>query len=160
MGIIDGPRYTLPLSVSSCHIFSSTTFSLHFTMCFIMYSKIIFGRSHYEGSKKYCRRCEVYFCHNGVFCPCCGLASPGQHQFHSEVRSWMVFVYWLIIESSYFKILNIVRICEVYRNCLKRINHLMYCCHINRIFCWVCGIWKRIDSIVLSCSDILCYNLS
>ncbi|MDQ6862646.1 MAG: hypothetical protein M3044_02360 [Thermoproteota archaeon] len=39
-----------------------------------MYSKIIFGKSHYEGGKKYCRRCEVYYCHNGGFCPCCGMA--------------------------------------------------------------------------------------
>ncbi|MDQ6863107.1 MAG: hypothetical protein M3044_04720 [Thermoproteota archaeon] len=39
-----------------------------------MYSKIIFGKSHYEGGKKYCRRCEVYYCHDGVFCPCCGMA--------------------------------------------------------------------------------------
>ncbi|MGB7954460.1 MAG: hypothetical protein WCF23_10795 [Candidatus Nitrosopolaris sp.] len=39
-----------------------------------MYSKIIFGKSHYEGGKKYCRRCEVYYYHDGMFCPCCGMA--------------------------------------------------------------------------------------
>jgi hypothetical protein len=27
-----------------------------------------------EDGKKYCRRCEVYYCHNGVFCPCCDMA--------------------------------------------------------------------------------------
>ncbi|MFZ0897363.1 MAG: hypothetical protein WAZ77_22900 [Candidatus Nitrosopolaris sp.] len=37
-----------------------------------MYSKIVFGKSHYEGGKKYCRRCEVYY-HDGV--PCCGMPS-------------------------------------------------------------------------------------
>jgi uncharacterized Zn finger protein (UPF0148 family) len=39
-----------------------------------LYSKIIFGKRHYEGGKKYCRRCEVYYYHHGVFCPCCGMA--------------------------------------------------------------------------------------
>ncbi|MDP9287105.1 MAG: hypothetical protein M3P08_02775 [Thermoproteota archaeon] len=43
-------------------------------LCERLYSKIIFGKSHYEGGKKYCRRCEVYYCHTGVFCPCCGMA--------------------------------------------------------------------------------------
>ena len=37
-------------------------------------SKIIFSKSHYEGGKKYCRRCEIYFSYDGVFCPCCGMA--------------------------------------------------------------------------------------
>src|SRR6266704_2276833 len=69
---------TLPLS-SSSHVFSSPTFFLHFNMvcrnlCGRLYSKIIFGKSHYEGGKKYCRRCEVYYYHDGVFCPCCGMA--------------------------------------------------------------------------------------
>jgi len=70
---------TLPLSVSSFPIFNSPTFFLQFTMacrnlCERLYSKIIFGISHYEGSKKYCRRCEIYFSYDGVFCPCCGMA--------------------------------------------------------------------------------------
>src|ERR1700716_4127453 len=43
-------------------------------LCERLYSKIIFGKSHYEGGKKYCRRCEVYFFHDGSFCPCCGMA--------------------------------------------------------------------------------------
>jgi hypothetical protein len=38
------------------------------------YCKIIFGESHYGAGKKYCRRCEVYFYHDGNFCPCCGMA--------------------------------------------------------------------------------------
>gem|GEM_PF-1459513 len=67
------------LSVSSSHIFSGPTFSLQFDMvcrnlCERLHSKIIFGKSQYELSKKYCRRCEVYCYHNGVFCPCCGMA--------------------------------------------------------------------------------------
>ncbi|MDQ6862555.1 MAG: hypothetical protein M3044_01905 [Thermoproteota archaeon] len=33
-----------------------------------------FGKSHYEGGKKYCRRCEIYFSYDGVFCLCCGMA--------------------------------------------------------------------------------------
>ncbi len=61
------------------HVFSIPTFSLQFTMacrnlCERLYSKIIFGKSHYEGGKKYCRRCEVYYYHDGVFCTCCGMA--------------------------------------------------------------------------------------
>jgi hypothetical protein len=43
-------------------------------LCERLYSKIIFGKSHYEGGKKRCRRCEVYYCHDGMFCPCCGMA--------------------------------------------------------------------------------------
>ena len=42
-------------------------------LCQRLYSKIIFGKSHYEGGKKYCRRCEIYFSYDGVFCPCCGM---------------------------------------------------------------------------------------
>src|SRR6266849_948702 len=43
-------------------------------LCERLYSKIIFGKSYYEGGKKYCRRCEVYYCHDGMCCPCCGMA--------------------------------------------------------------------------------------
>src|SRR5712691_3992375 len=69
---------TLPLSVSSSHIFSGPAFFLQFNMicrnlCQRLYSKIV-GKSHYEGGKKYCRRCEIYFSYDGVFCPCCGMA--------------------------------------------------------------------------------------
>jgi hypothetical protein len=41
-----------------------------------LYSQIIiiFGKSRYEGGKKYCRICEVHFYHNGVFCHCCNMA--------------------------------------------------------------------------------------
>ncbi len=28
---------------------------------------------HYEGGKKYCRRSEVYYYHDGVFSLCCGM---------------------------------------------------------------------------------------
>jgi predicted amidophosphoribosyltransferase len=43
-------------------------------LCERLYSKIIFGNSHYAGGKKYCRGCEIYFSYDGVFCPCCGMA--------------------------------------------------------------------------------------
>ena len=42
-------------------------------LCERLDSKIIVGKSNYEEGKKYCRRCEVYFLHDGSFCPCCGI---------------------------------------------------------------------------------------
>jgi uncharacterized Zn finger protein (UPF0148 family) len=54
-----------------------------------LYSKIIFGKSHYENGKKYCRRCEVYYYHDGVFCPCCGIAlrtSPTNRREKERLR--------------------------------------------------------------------------
>jgi predicted amidophosphoribosyltransferase len=30
------------------------------------------GGNYFDG-KKYCRRCEVYMYHDGLFCPCCGM---------------------------------------------------------------------------------------
>jgi len=42
-------------------------------LCERLDSKIIVGKSIYEEGKKYCRRCEVYFLHDGSFCPCCGM---------------------------------------------------------------------------------------
>jgi hypothetical protein len=36
-------------------------------------ANIFFGKSHYEGGRKYCRRCEVFY-RGGLFCPCCGMA--------------------------------------------------------------------------------------
>ena len=38
-----------------------------------IYSKIIVYQSHYSLGKKYCRRCEIYIYHEGLFCPCCGM---------------------------------------------------------------------------------------
>jgi|SRR6187200_367119 len=32
-----------------------------------------FEYNQYIDGKKYCRRCETYFYHNGLFCPCCGM---------------------------------------------------------------------------------------
>jgi hypothetical protein len=37
---------------------------------FVTFSAVI----QYAAGKKYCRRCEVYYYHYGVFCPCCGMA--------------------------------------------------------------------------------------
>jgi rRNA maturation endonuclease Nob1 len=42
-------------------------------LCERLDTKIIVGKSIYEEGKKYCRRCEVYFLHDGSFCPCCGI---------------------------------------------------------------------------------------
>jgi hypothetical protein len=43
-------------------------------LCERLYSRITVGKAHYGNGNKYCRRCEVYFFHNGIFCPCCGMA--------------------------------------------------------------------------------------
>ena len=37
-------------------------------------SRFTAGKAHYGNGNKYCRRCEVYFFHDGIFCPCCGMA--------------------------------------------------------------------------------------
>jgi hypothetical protein len=42
-------------------------------LCERLYSKIIVGTSKNGGAKKYCGRCEIYFLHDGLFCPCCGM---------------------------------------------------------------------------------------
>jgi len=58
-------------------------------LCERLYSKIIVGKSHYEGGKKYCRRCEIYFSYDGVFWPCCGMAlrmSPTSKKDKEKLR--------------------------------------------------------------------------
>jgi uncharacterized paraquat-inducible protein A len=42
-------------------------------ICERIYSKIQVGEANYSVGKKYCRRCEIYLYHNGIFCPCCGM---------------------------------------------------------------------------------------
>jgi hypothetical protein len=42
-------------------------------ICERLYSKIIVGKSPYEGGERYCRRCEVYFYQVQRFCRCCGM---------------------------------------------------------------------------------------
>ena len=66
-------------SLSFPIFFSVPTFFLQIPMtcrnlCERLYSKYIVGKSHYEGGKKYCRRCEVYFYHDNKFCLSCGMA--------------------------------------------------------------------------------------
>jgi hypothetical protein len=54
-----------------------------------IHSKTIVGKRYYEGGKKYCRRYEVYYCHDGVFCPCCGMAlrsSPNNKKNKERLR--------------------------------------------------------------------------
>ena len=49
---------------------------------------MVFGRSHYEGGKKYCRRCEDYY-QNGMFCACYGVAlrvSPTNQRDKERLR--------------------------------------------------------------------------
>ena len=40
-------------------------------ICERLDSKMQVGKSNYLIGKKYCRKCEVYLYHDGVFCPCC-----------------------------------------------------------------------------------------
>jgi hypothetical protein len=50
---------------------------------------MVFGGSYYEGDKKYCRRCEVYYYQNGMFCACCGMAlrvSPSNQRDKERLR--------------------------------------------------------------------------
>jgi len=50
---------------------------------------MVFGGSHYEGDKKYCRRCEVYYYQKGMFCACCGMAlrvSPTNQRDKERLR--------------------------------------------------------------------------
>ena len=51
--------------------------------------KLFLSKWHYEGGKKYCRRGEVYYCHDGMFCPCCGMAlrtSPTSKRDNERLR--------------------------------------------------------------------------
>jgi len=42
-------------------------------ICTRLGSKPSFEYNQYILGKKYCRRCEVYIYHSGLFCPCCGM---------------------------------------------------------------------------------------
>jgi hypothetical protein len=42
-------------------------------ICRRLVSKPSFEYNQYILGKKYCRRCEVYIYHHGLFCPCCGM---------------------------------------------------------------------------------------
>ena len=58
-------------------------------ICEKIYSKIIVGQSHYSDGKKYCRRCEIYFYHEGQFCPCCGMqlrTTPIDTKYKAKIR--------------------------------------------------------------------------
>ena len=77
-------------------IFSSSSFFLQLPMtcrnlCERLYSKIIVGESHYRTGKKYCRRCEVYFLRDGLFCLCCGMrlgVSPVNERDRNKTRGF------------------------------------------------------------------------
>ena len=52
-------------------------------------SRVPVGKAHYGNRNKYCRRYEVYFFHDGVFCPCCGMAlrmSPTSKRDKEKLR--------------------------------------------------------------------------
>jgi hypothetical protein len=54
-----------------------------------LYSKIIVGKSPYEGGKRYCRRCDVYFYQVERFCRCCGMTlrtSPAGKKRNVQTR--------------------------------------------------------------------------
>jgi len=58
-------------------------------------SRFTVGKAHYENGNKYCRRCEVYFFHNGIFCPCCGMAlrsSPTSRKDKERLRQLKIKV--------------------------------------------------------------------
>jgi len=42
-------------------------------ICDRLRCKPSFEYDQYIVGKKYCRRCEVYIYHSGLFCPCCGM---------------------------------------------------------------------------------------
>jgi hypothetical protein len=43
-------------------------------LSFWQYSSIIIGKNHYEGDKKYFRRCEIYLFHDSKSCPFGGIS--------------------------------------------------------------------------------------
>jgi uncharacterized Zn finger protein (UPF0148 family) len=58
-------------------------------LCETFDSSFTVGESHYGNGNKYCRRCEVYFFHDGTFCPCCGMAlrmSPTSKRDKEKLR--------------------------------------------------------------------------
>jgi predicted amidophosphoribosyltransferase len=51
--------------------------------------KIEVGQEMYFAGKKYCRRCEIFLYHNGLFCPCCGMQlrlSPARKRDKERIR--------------------------------------------------------------------------
>jgi uncharacterized Zn finger protein (UPF0148 family) len=65
-------------------------------ICEKIYSRIEVGQSHYLAGKKYCRRCEIYLYHNGIFCPCCGMQlrttpidKKGKEKIRNTKMKWL-----------------------------------------------------------------------
>jgi hypothetical protein len=84
-----------PPSVASTPILITAQLFLDFipmvcrNICERIYSKIQVGENIYFSGKKYCRRCEIYFYHNGVFCPCCGMQlrlTPSNKEGKERIR--------------------------------------------------------------------------
>jgi uncharacterized Zn finger protein (UPF0148 family) len=69
-------------------------------ICERIYSKIEVGQSHYIVGKKYCRRCEIYMFHTGVFCPCCGMqlrTTPIDKKGKEKIRNIKTKMKWVKI---------------------------------------------------------------
>lgn len=83
-----------PPSVASTPILITAQLFLDLPQWFVeiserIYSKIQVGENIYFSGKKYCRRCEIYFYHNGVFCPCCGMQlrlTPSNKEGKERIR--------------------------------------------------------------------------
>src|SRR5919199_768440 len=59
---------------TSCFLFSCSPLVCKNICERIRYKRISFGAGgNYFDGRKYCRRCEVYLYHNGLFCPCCDM---------------------------------------------------------------------------------------
>ena len=58
-------------------------------ICQTIHTKIEVGQEMYFAGKKYCRRCEIFLYHNGMFCPCCGMQlrlSPARKRDKERIR--------------------------------------------------------------------------
>ena len=58
-------------------------------ICQTIHTKIEVGQEMYFAGKKYCRRCEIFLYHNGMFCPCCGMQlrlSPARKRDKERLR--------------------------------------------------------------------------
>jgi hypothetical protein len=48
-----------------------------------------YGQQNYKDGKKFCRRCEIFLFHLGIFCPWCGMAlrkSPTGREQKEKLR--------------------------------------------------------------------------
>src|SRR5207248_9018290 len=81
-----------------------------------------FDYNQYIDGKKYCRRCETYFYHNGLFCPCCAFTTPLCDEFTIAVKLLDAIVTCV----SYVNIIACSRINgnTIDRSDIERIKHI------------------------------------